>query len=796
MTMADTLLLRLITLAVLLATCTAGAHEDPRFTEDRQPRYEGPGYRASQGGDIPPIYRSVGLNLRSWIPLPEFGPNVTSGNDCWGYTSPSGKEYALIGLSNGTGFVDITTPADAQIVAHRTGPTSLWRDIKVYGHHAYVVSEGGGGIQIFDMSQIDDGIVTTLPSAASGATHNVVIDEVSGFLYRTGGSGGPAGLRIYDLADPTSPAFVGQWNLRYIHDAQVVTYTGGPYADREIAFCFSESGPGGGSPGVDILDVTNKSNIIHLSLGQYSSPAFSHQGYLSPDRRYLYLNDELDEVNFGGTTQTRILDVSDLSNPIQVATFTNGNTSIDHNMYTIGDIIFAANYRSGLRVFDATDPVNLVEIGYYDTYPPDDHADFNGLWSTYPYFPSGTVIGSDLEKGLFVWTTSLPGLTFGHPDGLPELLDFEDAAVHVKLFELGDLLTPGSVRMHVDVGEGFVETLPAEVDFKLFEGVFPPLSCGQAVSYYFSAESQSGETKYDPIGAPSVAYRALAAPSKTLHTLADMETVGGWTVGSPSDTAYLGLWTRADPIGSFYQPEDDHSPDPASFAWITGQGTVGGSAGENDVDGGATTLFSPEFDLQGVRSPAIGYWRWFSTNQSEDVFLVDITGDGGKNWINIDSVGPADAFSAGGWFFHEVAIEDYFPSNSTVQLRFVASDVGQGSFVEAAIDDLTVSSLDCGCITVLFGDVFPATGDGSIDLDDVLCTLDGFSGLSNCPGADIFPCGGNGLVDLDDVLSVLAAFAGEADCPGPCVAFSRSASTPFAPNQFGNSYPHTYRETP
>jgi choice-of-anchor B domain-containing protein len=122
----------------------------------------------------------------------------------------------------------------------------------------------------------------------------------------------------------------------------------------------------------------------------------------------VYFNDEVDEQATGNPTTTRVIDVSDLSNPTQVAIFTNGNTARDHNLYTQGTLIFESNYRSGLRVFAAGNPLAPTEFAYFDTYPDDDNANYNGLWSVYPYFPSGTIIGSDIEKGLFVWTFTAP----------------------------------------------------------------------------------------------------------------------------------------------------------------------------------------------------------------------------------------------------------------------------------------------------------------------------------------------------------------------------------------------------
>jgi choice-of-anchor B domain-containing protein len=265
----------------------------------------------------------------------------------------------------------------------------------------YCVSEGGGGIQVFNLANIDNGNVQTLNSAGSGSSHNVAIDTQSGFLYRTGANND--GLRIYSLANPAAPTEVGQWSDRYTHDAQIVTYTDGPYAGRQIAFCCGGFNNGWNDTGLTIVDVTNKSNPFVVGQSYYSGAQYSHQGWLSEDRTLFYLNDELDEQYNGTLTTTRVLNVEDLSNPYLTSTFTSGSTSIDHNLYTHNGMIFEANYRSGLRVFDASNPTNPVQYGYFDTYPSNDNASFNGLWNVYPYFPSGTVIGSDLESGLFVW---------------------------------------------------------------------------------------------------------------------------------------------------------------------------------------------------------------------------------------------------------------------------------------------------------------------------------------------------------------------------------------------------------
>ncbi len=259
-------------------------------TDDHQPPYAGPGWRAAAGGAPPIDFPKKGVRLLSWVPQLEFDPIVPSANDCWGYVSPSGREYALIGLSIGTGFVEVTNPADAQIVSVTPGPNSTWRDIKVYQHYAYAVSDGGGGIQIFDLSEIDSGVVTLVNTVADGGrpqTHNVTINEESTYLYRVGGaraecSDAVKGLRIYSLANPENHAFVAEWSHRYCHDAQVVNWTQEPFAGREIAFCYANNTGGGGNPGIDILDVTNKTAISLIgSLDLSAPPIFPSRGVLA-----------------------------------------------------------------------------------------------------------------------------------------------------------------------------------------------------------------------------------------------------------------------------------------------------------------------------------------------------------------------------------------------------------------------------------------------------------------------------------------------------------------------------------
>ncbi|MFT5052212.1 MAG: hypothetical protein ACI8QZ_003644 [Chlamydiales bacterium] len=182
----------------------------------------------------------------------------------------------------------------------------------------------------------------------------------------------------------------------------------------------------------------------------------------------------------------------------------------------------------------------------------------------------------------------------------------------------------------------------------------------------------------------------------------DFDAAGdqGWSVGSPND-ATTGTWERGDPRGTSAQPEDDHTPGGVlTNCWFTDQGSVGGSLGESDVDNGSTTLYSPVFDLTGHTAASIHYWRWYSNDEGgaavDDVFQIEQSIDGGLIWTEVESVGPTGAQASGGWFEYSFPADAALPATDQIQLRFIVSDIGGGSIVEAAIDDVSVRYFEDG----------------------------------------------------------------------------------------------------
>lgn len=353
-------------------------------------------------------YPCENVDLLSFIPLATFAAG--SGNDSWGWTDPlTGNEYALMGLNNGTGFVDITDPENpiylGKLPTHTS--TSLWRDIKVYADHAFIVSEASGhGMQVFDLTQLRNvpnppvTFAETTHYNQFGNAHNIAINEATGFAYAIGSGTCSGGLHMVNIQNPTTPTNAGCFSSDgYTHDTQCVIYNGPDttYQGHEICFNSNEDT-------VTIVDVTNKAAPVQLSRTPYPGSGYTHQGWLTEDHLYFLFDDELDEQSFGHNTRTRILNVSDLNSPTLTGFFDSPTPAIDHNLYTLGNYAYEANYRSGLRILDITNvaSANLTQFGYFDIYPSNDSPSFNGSWSTYPYFESGTVIISGIEQGLFM----------------------------------------------------------------------------------------------------------------------------------------------------------------------------------------------------------------------------------------------------------------------------------------------------------------------------------------------------------------------------------------------------------
>jgi choice-of-anchor B domain-containing protein len=702
-------------------------------------------------------FSTLNTQLLSNIPLSGFTGAPDNGNDCWGYVSPSGREYALMGLETSLAVVEVTNPASPVIVGQITHSASLWADVKVYQNYCYVSNETGGGIDVIDLSQVDNGVVTLVQRLTAGGlstTHNVALNADSGYLYLCGSNVGGGRLLALSLANPANPVIAGQPTSTvstYCHDAQIVTYTSGPYAGREIAFCCN------GGTGVDILDVTNKASIFRLSRSTYPNLSYCHQGWLTEDRKHLFVNDETDTVN-----ETVIFDVEDLSNPEIAGTYNSGIGATDHNLYLLGDFVFEADYRGGARIFCASDPHNPVQVGWFDTYPENDGAGYQGAWSVYPYLPSGVLLISDINRGLFVVdvTQALTqgALGFDIPNGPPELVSPAGGTmIQAEIVgACGAESEPISPRLHVDAGSGEVIIPMTQIAPNTYSAAFPSALCGDQVSYYISAQTSTGVTNYEPAGAPATPHIAVAATGVITKFTDDFESELGWVATNVGATA--GLWQRGVPVNDpawEYDPSADG--DGSGQCWLTGN-----VLGNSDVDGGSVRLTSPALDLSGQNSELTFFYYLRLTDISGvDKMLVEMSSNGDAGpWQ------PVASFATNSGAGEQEHLESLWQNvhlheddiaaaglnlTSNMKIRFTVNDGNPQSIVEAGIDGVEVRQYQCTPVGVP-GD---ATGDGVVNIDDLLMVINSWGACASpCP-ADMTPTPGDGIVNIDDLLFVI-----------------------------------------
>jgi choice-of-anchor B domain-containing protein len=348
------------------------------------------------------VYPCDGYDLQVFIPCTDFGAD--NANDSWGWTDPdNGTEYALIGLDNGTAFLDISNPVNpiylGKLPTHTS--SSLWRDVKVYNNYAFVVSEANGhGMQIFDLTRLRD--VANPPETFTedahyggfGSAHNIVINEETGYAYGVGADYS-GGAHFVNIQDPLNPIGEGGYSgSGYTHDAQVVVYDGpdSDHTGKEIYI-------GSNEDKVVIVDVTDKTNPVLISAVTYTNDAYTHQGWFTEDLNYFILGDEIDELNFGFNTRNIVFDFTDLDNPQLSFEYSGPTSATDHNGYVDGDKFYLANYKAGMRVIDISDIANgnMTETGYFDIFIYGNSAGYDGAWNVYPYFESGNIIISSLK---------------------------------------------------------------------------------------------------------------------------------------------------------------------------------------------------------------------------------------------------------------------------------------------------------------------------------------------------------------------------------------------------------------
>ncbi len=359
-------------------------------------------------------------------------------NEVWGIAS-NGKEYAVIGSTDGTHFIDITDPTNPSEAFFIKGATSggqiIHRDYHDYGCHLFMAcgentNNSSSTLQIVDLSNLPNSLDVVYDSDdLFTISHNIFIDSAAARLYCLAVSGGPQGynpMRIYDISNPADPVFVGGYDqfggnyIGHVHDV---------YAENNIAYLNC------GNDGFYIVDFTDAANPVTLgSMTQYPQSGYNHSGWLAGDGIHYYMADE----NHG--MDIKIIDISDPSD-LEVSHLFNaegGTSSIAHNQIVACDYLYTSYYYEGLQIFDISDPLNPIRVKYYDTSVEPNEESYKGAWGIYPFLPSGNILVSDMQNGLFVFEGIDPNCA-GIPNDLACALstdteDLENANNKLRVF--------------------------------------------------------------------------------------------------------------------------------------------------------------------------------------------------------------------------------------------------------------------------------------------------------------------------------------------------------------------------
>lgn len=345
-----------------------------------------------------------GTLLGTWTAadLPASNAHDNTYNEVWGL-AVNDHEFAIIGTTFGTHIINVTDPNNPTelfvVEGGTTGGGIIHRDFHDHKGYLYSIADEGSNtaLQIIDITQLPDAIeVVYDDSEFFTRSHNIFIDASKDRLYSLiskGDAFGYSPMRIFDISDPTDPKVLGAYSnldgysISQVHDAFVRNDT-----------AYLNLGPGGFAI-VDFVDVVDPNVISIITPAEYPQAGYNHSGWLTDDGNFYYMADE----TFG--SDMKVLDLRNLPD-IDIPTLFNSEsdtTDIPHNQIVKGDRLYTSYYFDGLQVYDISDPINPVREMYYPTskFPYTDGL-YRGAWGVYPFLPSGNILVSDMQEGLFV----------------------------------------------------------------------------------------------------------------------------------------------------------------------------------------------------------------------------------------------------------------------------------------------------------------------------------------------------------------------------------------------------------
>ncbi len=643
-------------------------------------------------------------------------------SDIWGWAADDGTEYAIIALQAGVAIVDVTKDTIEE-VARIPQVSNTWRDIKTYDHYAYVSSEAQVGILIIDLQYLPDSVQTyvwmdSIPTDNGPRelrkAHNLWIDEY-GILYVIGSNVNNGGIVMLDVAaDPIDPPFIALAPAIYSHDCYV----------RDSIIYSAEINAGN----LSIYDMHDPQDI--KLLGRTKTPnEFTHNAWLSDDGNTIFTTDE--RANAFVTSY----DISDPSNITELDRYSEiskiGMGNIPHNVLVWNDWVVTSYYANGTIVLDGSRPDNLVQVGNFDSFLGQEGG-YAGVWGTYPFLPSGKILSSDRQSGLYVFEPNyvracfLEGIVIDSVTKEP--INRADVIIETNeiilpemtslngVFKTG-LAIPGQFNITITKKGYYDKTIIGDfingfvIDTTIALVPLPTFSVGGKVLYaeggdvpfakvtfmgidglYSITCDENGDFMIPAvfIGDYDVEAAVWGHTYETVITMDqprtltfqlvpgyrdDFDTDQGWTA---TDGLVSGVWGRSVPIEAYLwdtwlcSSDGDSPNDNGIFAYTTGISTSD-DVMDNEVTGGTTWLVSPAMDLTEAIEPKISFDYWLCEFPPNQYVGLSVWVTNGVDTFLLDDL--VNDTIAGSW-----------QSKSYPDLSFLSEPLDQVKFLVSARD--------------------------------------------------------------------------------------------------------------
>ena len=659
----------------------------------------------------------------------------------WGYVDELGNEYAIVGMEAGVAVVNVTNPSAPTQVFFATGVNTIWREVKVYGDKAYITNEGGNGLMIIDLAPLPSSTALTVTNYTGSTypfttSHTLFIDE-NGYCYVFGADNGVGGAIILNLNLPTTnPSFeVGRYNAYYIHDGFARGDTLWAAAINDGFFI--------------VIDVSNKATPSTI-ITQNTPSFFTHNTWLSDNGQTLFTTDEKSNAYVAA------YDVSNLANITEIGRVQSnpGSNVIPHNTYFLNNYIVTSNYRDGVVIHDVCDPTNMVEIGNYDTSPAFSGNGFNGCWGVFPFFPSGNIIASDIENGLYILGTTYvraaklngvitDSITTSPINGVvvnivsttsstnsnvlgsyqigiatPGLYDitFSKPGYVTKTVTNVNLISNNCIPTSINVE--LVPLIPFNFQVQVIDATtLAPVpnakvrventsytntvTTNASGIYTFSGFTESVYT----ITAGKWSYKTNCDDNITVNAANATYTIAiasgyyddfsfnfNWTT---SGTATAGTWEIGEPVGTLLgsdesNPDFDVTTDCNFEAFVTGN--AGGNVGDDDVDNGETILTSPVFNASTYANPYVNYYRWFYNAGGSGAANDQMTVklSNGTTTVTIETI-TAATLGSSTWINKSYQISSFLTPTNNMRIIVTVNDIPGGHISEGAFDQFEIT---------------------------------------------------------------------------------------------------------